>query len=58
MKLKIEKAPFGAATPKEAEQINEINFYSAIVAQTEVFENGILRKRRETDCLLYTSRCV
>ena len=49
MKLKIEKAPFGAATPKEAEQINEINFYSAIVAQTEVFENGILRKRRETD---------
>lgn len=39
MKLKIEKAPFGAATPKEAEQINEINFYSAIIAQSGGFEN-------------------
>ena len=36
MKLKIEKAPFGAATPTGAKQYMSM----CIVAQTEVFENG------------------
>lgn len=44
MKLKIEKAPFGAATPSGAKQYMSM----CIVAQIGVNENGILRKRRET----------